>query len=101
MSNLAIQILAVPGIWDTQNGFKGFSARAAENIFSRTTINRWGFDFEALAIARRLKYRIGIIPIVWKNDPKSSVKFSNYFTTLKELFLVRWNLVLGKYKKHV
>jgi len=66
-SNLLVQIFVVPGIWDTQNGFKGFSKKAAEDIFSRARINRWGFDFEALAIARFLKYRIGIIPIVWRN----------------------------------
>jgi dolichyl-phosphate beta-glucosyltransferase len=101
LSNLAVQIMAVPGIWDTQNGFKGFTARAAEDIFSRATIDRWGFDFEVLAIARKLRYRIGIIPIIWKNDPRSSVKFSNYFATLKELLLVRWNLMTGKYQKHV
>ena len=97
-SNLLVQIFAVPGIWDTQNGFKGFSAKAAEDIFSRATIDRWGFDFEALAIARKLKYKIGIIPIIWKNDPKSHVKLSHYLNTFKELLTVRLNLWSGKYK---
>lgn len=97
-SNLLIQIFAVPGIWDTQNGFKGFSAKAAENIFSRATIDRWGFDFEALAIARKLKYKIGIIPIIWRNDPKSHVKLSSYINTFRELLKVRFNLWSGKYK---
>ena len=99
MSNLAIQIFAVPGIWDTQNGFKGFSARAAEEIFSRSRVNRWGFDFETLAIARRLGYRLGIIPIVWRNDPKSHVKPLQYFQTLKELLIVRLNLMRGNYDR--
>lgn len=98
MSNLPVQIFAVPGIWDTQNGFKGFTARAAEDVFSRAKIDRWGFDFEALAIARKLGYKIGIIPIVWRNDPKSHVKLSGYFKTLQELLKVRWNLWAGKYK---
>ncbi len=98
-SNLLIQLLAVPGIWDTQNGFKGFTARAAEDIFSRATIDRWGFDFEALAITRRLGYKIGIIPIVWRNDPKSHVKLSSYFKTFLELLRVRWNLWTGRYTK--
>lgn len=99
VSNLLIQLLAVPGIWDTQNGFKGFRAKVAEDVFSRATINRWGFDFETLAIARRLKYRIGIIPIVWRNDPKSHVKLSGYLKTFQELLRVRWNLWSGVYKK--
>src|SRR3989344_299557 len=98
MSNLAIQVFGVWGIWDTQNGFKGFTNEAAEDIFLRSRIERYGFDFEALAIARKLGYTIGIIPILWENDTKSLVKFSNYFTTLKELFIVRFNLTFGIYK---
>lgn len=96
--NLLIQISAVPGIWDTQNGFKGFTAASAEDIFSRVTLERFGFDFEALAIARKLGYKIGIIPIVWRNDPLSHVKPSAYLKTFVELARVRWNLWTGKYK---
>ncbi len=99
MSNLLVQIFVVWGIWDTQNGFKGFSAEAADELFARSRIDRFGFDFEVLAIARRLGYRIGIIPILWENDTKSLVKFSNYFTTLIELLWVRWNLWTGVYKE--
>ena len=97
--NLYIQILAVPGIWDTQNGFKGFSAKAAEDIFSRTTVDGFGFDIEALAIARALKYKIGIIPIIWKNDPKSLVSLRSYFKVLADTAKVRLNLWSGKYTK--
>lgn len=97
LGNLLIQILAVPGIWDTQNGFKGFTAKVAQDIFSRAAINRWGFDFEVLAVARRLGYKIGIIPIMWKNDLTSHVKLSSYFRTLRELFTVRRNLWTGRY----
>ena len=50
--NLLIQILAVPGIWDTQCGFKAFTASAAKEIFERSLIDRWGFDIEALALSR-------------------------------------------------
>jgi len=63
-----VQIAAVPGIWDTQCGFKAFRAEAAEKIFSQTTIDRWGFDIEVLALAQRLNYKIGIIPARWLND---------------------------------
>lgn len=99
VSNLLIQIFAVPGIWDTQNGFKGFGANAAEDIFSRAKIDRWGFDFEILAVARKRDYKIGIIPIVWRNDAKSHVKLSSYFKTFRELLQVRLNLWTGKYNK--
>ena len=53
MGNLLIQIVVARGIWDTQNGFKAFTAAAAQDIFSRTRIDRWGFDIEAIALARR------------------------------------------------
>jgi len=95
--NLLIQLLAVPGIWDTQCGFKGFSDKAVEDIFPRLKINRWGFDIEILAIAKRLGYKIGIFPVYWENDPKSHVKFTGYLNTFRELFIIRWNLWRNKY----
>src|SRR3989338_11235326 len=48
LGNLFIQIMAVPGIHDTQRGFKIFTAEAAEKIFPKLTIERWGFDVEVL-----------------------------------------------------
>ncbi len=90
--NLLIQIFAVPGVWDTQNGFKAFTAKAAEDIFARARINQWGFDIEALALARHLHYRIAIIPVRWENDPNSHVSLKGYLNTFKELFIVRINL---------
>lgn len=92
MANMLIQIVAVWGIWDTQNGFKAFTAPAAKDIFSRARINRWGFDIEALALARALKYRIAIIPVHWVNDPATHVTLKGYINTFVELFKVRINL---------
>jgi len=96
--NTLIQILAVPGIEDTQCGFKAFSAPAAEEIFKRMTIDRWGFDIEALAIANKLGYKIKTVPVAWVNDPNSKVKLSGYVNTLVELFRIKWNLIANKYK---
>lgn len=97
LGNLYIQILAVPGIWDTQNGFKAFRDHAAKEIFSRAMINRWAFDVEALALARKLGYKIGIIPVRWKNDPHSHVSMMSYFRTLFDTAKIRWNLIRKKY----
>lgn len=97
LGNLYIQIMAVPGIWDTQNGFKSFRDYAAEKIFSKTVINRWAFDVEALALARKLDYKIGIIPIHWINDPKSLVSLPAYFKVLFDVAKIRWNLMRRKY----
>lgn len=98
MGNLFIQLVAVRGIWDTQCGFKAFRDHAAENIFSRTKINRFGFDIEVLAIARFLHYKIGIVPAHWINDPSSTVRLFSYFQVLLETVKIRFNFMLGKYK---
>ncbi|MDP6293369.1 MAG: glycosyltransferase family 2 protein, partial [Candidatus Woesearchaeota archaeon] len=54
--NKIVQVLAVPGVWDTQCGFKLFSQRAAKEIFSRSFIDGFGFDVEALFLARKLGF---------------------------------------------
>ena len=97
MGNLLIQLLAVPGIWDTQCGFKVFRADAAENIFKRCRMDRWALDIEALALARKFGYKIGIIPVRWINNPDSRVGLKGYLITLRELFKIKWNLITGKY----
>ena len=85
--NLFIQLVAVRGFWDTQNGFKAFRNFAAEKIFEQQRIPGWGFDIEVLALARALGYRIGVIPAYWVNDPKSHVKLLNYFPFYFILFV--------------
>ncbi len=97
LGNLLIQLVAVPGIWDTQCGFKAFSQKATEDIFSRLKIDRWGFDIEALALAKKLGYKIGIIPVNWINSPDSTVNLKGYLNTFRELFKIKWNLIRGKY----
>lgn len=92
MGNLYIQWMAVPGIWDTQCGFKAFRDHAAEKIFSTAKINRWAFDVEALALAKKFGYKTGIIPANWVNDPKTTVSFMAYFRTLWEVFKIRRSL---------
>lgn len=92
MANILIQIVAVWGIWDTQNGFKAFTDKAAKDVFSRARIPRWGFDIEALALARRLGYRIVIVPVYWENDAESKVTLKGYLNTFRELFIIRLNL---------
>lgn len=101
LGNLYIQLLAVPGIKDTQRGFKILTAKAAVDIFSRTTINRWGFDIELLALARKFGYKIKEVPIHWKNDPNtgSHPTLKSYFEVLMETWKIRQNLWTGRYNK--
>jgi dolichyl-phosphate beta-glucosyltransferase len=97
IANLLIQFTVLPGIHDTQRGFKLFTAEAAEDIFSRTKIDRWGFDIEALALARKLRYRIREVPIRWIHDPRSHVKSSAYLKTLWDLARIRFWLWTDAY----
>mgnify|MGYP001593683496 CR=1 FL=1 len=97
LGNIVIQTLGIWGIWDTQNGFKAFSARAAESIFSRTHIYGWAFDVEVLILARRLGYRVGVIPVHWRHDPDSRLTAGVYLEVLRDVFRVRWNLLVGRY----
>jgi dolichyl-phosphate beta-glucosyltransferase len=63
--NLIVRLLAVPGIQDTQCGFKCFRREAAQDIFSTQVIDGWAFDVEVLYIAQRRGYRIAEVPINW------------------------------------
>ncbi|MDP3696715.1 MAG: glycosyltransferase family 2 protein, partial [Candidatus Taylorbacteria bacterium] len=99
LGNLFIQIVAVPGIYDTQRGFKLFTAKAVQDIFPKLTITRWGFDIEALALARKFGYKIKELPVDWKNDPNSKVGLKAYIQVLIETMKVRWNLMTRKYDK--
>lgn len=95
--NLIIRFLAVPGIRDTQCGFKAFTAKAAQDIFPRMIIDRWGFDIEVLAVARKLGYKIAIIPVYWINDPESKVSLKGYVQVFFEVLKIRINLIKGVY----
>ncbi len=89
--NLVVRALAVPGIRDTQCGFKLFRREVVRPIFERVTIDRWGFDAELLFVARRLGYRVEEVPVHWRNDTESKVDFLRDGTTmLMDLLRIRW-----------
>lgn len=71
--NKAVQMLAVPGIQDTQCGFKLFRRDVARDVFRRCKIDGFGFDFESLVIATDLGYRIAEVPIRWAHQEGSKV----------------------------
>ena len=96
--NWLVRMLAVPGIFDTQAGFKMFTGEAAERIFKRITIDRWGYDIELLVIARSLGYRVREVPITWMNARGSKVTIGSYFEVLSEIRKIRRNLRSGLYK---
>lgn len=93
-------IRIVAGLWsihDTQRGFKCFTALATRDIFSKTKIDRFGFDIEVLALAKHLGYKIKEIPVVWNNSADSKVTLSSYFEVLKDLLKIRFYLWFNSY----
>jgi glycosyltransferase involved in cell wall biosynthesis len=71
--NLMIQSLAIPGVQDTQCGFKCFRASIAKDLFSHQTLTGWSFDIELLYVARRRGYHIVEVPIPWYFNPESKL----------------------------
>jgi len=95
--NRLIQFI-LPGIKDTQCGFKLFEAQTAKALFRRQRLSGFGFDFEILFIAQRHKKPIREIPVKWVNALGSKVKPRHYLTTLLELGAVLVNDWRGRYK---
>ncbi len=74
--NKVVQMLAAPGIQDTQCGFKIFSAQAADAVFSRCLLDGFAFDAEALFLAKRFGYRVSEVPIRWSHKSGSKVNMA-------------------------
>lgn len=97
--NLMVRTLLLPGIRDTQCGFKGFSREAARKIFRLQTLKGFAFDVEILYIGRKLGYKIKEIPVSWRNSPSSRVKFFRHSWKMGgEILKVRKNIRKGLYK---
>jgi len=90
--NLALRIVLGLKYRDTQCGFKAFTRPAAQTVFSRQRVERWGFDPELLFLANKFKLRTVEVPVEWAHDHRS--KISPIRDGLKmgiEMLAVRWN----------
>lgn len=104
--NVFAQIVILPGIKDTQCGFKAFEATAAEAIFSRQTMLGWSFDAEILKIARLLGYHITTIQAPDWADPKAAgmslvgdAPMKAAIKTFVDILIIRWDVWTGKYRR--
>jgi len=96
--NLLVRLLAVPGLHDTQCGFKCFRADAAEVLFRLQVLDGWTFDVEVLFLARRMGYRVAEIPIPWYYVPGSRVRLlRDSIAMLTDLLRIRWYAARGRY----
>jgi dolichyl-phosphate beta-glucosyltransferase len=96
--NLLVRLLAVPGLHDTQCGFKLFTGDAAEAVFARCRLDGFSFDVEALHVARRLGYRVAEVPIVWRNDAATRVTLLRGAAAFLDLVRIRANAWAGRYE---
>lgn len=96
--NLLIRLLALPGLRDTQCGFKCFRAEVATDIFRFQTFPGISFDPETLYIARLRGYRIVELPIPWYFDPESRINLlDDTLSLLRDLLAIRRNARRGLY----
>lgn len=97
--NAVVRILVMPGLQDTQCGFKCFRAAVVEDVFPRQVIDGWTFDVEVLFIARRLGYRIIEIPVPWYHNGQSKVHvMRDLLKVARELIQIRINDLNGIYR---
>ena len=72
--NLLVQGLLLPGVWDTQCGFKLFRGDVARDLFGRLRTEGFAYDVEILVLARRSGYKISEVPVRWINSSTSRVQ---------------------------
>jgi dolichyl-phosphate beta-glucosyltransferase len=96
--NSMVRIAVLPGIQDSQCGFKLFSARCAEDVFKKQTLDGMSFDVEVLFIARRSGYTITEIPVPWYFNPDSRVRLLDDSMRMAiDLLIIRRNARRGLY----
>lgn len=95
--NRLVQALLLPGLHDTQCGFKLWSAHAAEAAFGACRQDGFSFDVEALYVARRRGLRIAELPVVWRNDAASRVGIGGGAVAFLDLLRIRLAAARGRY----
>lgn len=96
--NTMVRWMALPGLQDTQAGFKLFRSDVAERVFPLQTMTGWAFDVEVLFIARQLGYTITEVPIHWFFNADSRVRlFEDSLRMGLDLIQIRRNALRGRY----
>jgi dolichyl-phosphate beta-glucosyltransferase len=95
--NVVVQLLLLPGVSDTQCGFKLFTAAAAVAAFGPCRLDGFSFDVEALYAARRRGLRIAEVPVVWRNDAATRVSLGGGGAAFVDLLRIRLRALRGAY----
>jgi dolichyl-phosphate beta-glucosyltransferase len=98
--NHVVQKLIMPGIEDTQCGFKMFTREAAAQVFPHQTIDGWGFDPEILYISRIRGLHLVEVPINWYYMTESRVNpILDTINMVREVLRIRVNGLRGIYEQ--
>jgi dolichyl-phosphate beta-glucosyltransferase len=98
--NLGLSILLRLDYRDTQCGFKAFTRRAIQVVFTRQRVERWGFDPELLYLARKYKLKTVEVPVEWAHDHRSKINpFRDGLRMGLDVLQIRWNAWLGRYAR--
>ena len=89
--NAVARRLASVGLADTQCGFKCFRAAAAEQLFTRVTLDGFSYDVEALHLARRSGMTVAEIGVDWHYREHSKVRpLRDALSMTMDLLRIRW-----------
>ena len=98
--NLGLRIVLGLGYRDTQCGFKAFTRRAVQVVFTRQQIERWGFDPELLFLAKKFKLKTVEVPVEWAHDHRSKINpLRDGLKMGLDVLSIRWNSMMGRYER--
>jgi dolichyl-phosphate beta-glucosyltransferase len=98
LGNLLIRALLLPGLRDTQCGFKLFRQDTMQPVLEQVTVSGFGFDLEVLAIARHRGLRVIEVPVTWEHGEGSSLRLGRAaVTVLLDLLRIAWRIRTGHY----
>ena len=97
--NVLVRMMAVGGIADTQCGFKLFPREIAQRVFPAQRLTGAAFDVEVLFIVQHAGWRIAEVPVTWIDSPDTRFsRVRDSLDALKDLFRIRINWLLGRYR---
>ncbi len=98
--NLLVRALALPGITDTQCGFKCFRGPVAQELFALQRYHGFSFDVEVLFLARRRGMNIREVPIDWYYRSMSKIHpLRDSLAMVRDIVRLRWNVLRGRYSQ--
>ncbi len=96
--NLLLRLTLGLPFKDTQCGFKAFKQAAAQAVFPRQKIERWGFDPEILFLARKFGFCVREVPVAWAHSGGARINpLVDGSRMFLEMLYIRWNSLSGKY----